>query len=91
MEFYTVHDLQTESAAILESLHEGHDIIITREGHPAALMIDIDQDNSEEVLQAVRQAKAMIAFNAMRLKAASRCLMNEEEIEAEIADVRREE
>jgi len=91
MNFYTVRDLRTESKAMFETLDAGNDIVITNNGKPAALMIDIDQDNFEEVLQAVRQAKAMIAFNSMRMKAASHGYMSEEDIEAEIEAARRGE
>ena len=45
----------------------------------------------EETLKAVRQAKAMIAFNAMRMRAAENGYMSDEDIEAEIAAVRRGE
>lgn len=91
MNFYTVRDLRTETKSMFESLDSGNDIIITNNGKPAALMIDIDGDNFEEVLQAIRQAKAMIAFNSMRMKAASSGFMSEEDIEAEIEAVRRGE
>ena len=42
-------------------------------------------------VKAVRQAKAMIAFNAMRAKAAANGYMSDEDIEAEIAAARRGE
>ena len=45
----------------------------------------------EETLKAVRQAKAMMAFNSMRGKAAAKGYLSEEEIEAEIAAARQEE
>lgn len=51
---------------------------------PSALMIDIPEGAFEEVIQAVRQAKAMIAFNSMRRKAAREGFMTDEEIEAVI-------
>lgn len=89
MNFYTVRDLRTETKAMFETLDAGNDIIITNNGKPAALMMDIDQDNFEEVIQAVRQAKAMIAFNSMRMNASAQGFMSEEEIEAEIEAARR--
>lgn len=42
----------------------------------------------DEIIQAVRQAKAMIAFNSMRRKAAKAGYMTDEAIEAAIADAR---
>ena len=53
-------------------------------------MLDISEDNFEEVLRAVRQAKAMIAFNSMRKIAEDNGFMSEEEIEAEIQAAREE-
>ena len=53
-------------------------------------MIDIPADSFDEVVQAVRQAKAMIAFNSMRRKAAARGFMSDEDIEAEIQAARNE-
>lgn len=48
------------------------------------------QDGSfAEMMKAVEQAKAMIAFSSMRAKAAARGYMSDEEIEAEIAAARR--
>ena len=60
----------------------------TYAGNP--LMIDIPSDSFDEVVQAVRQAKAMIAFNNMRRKAAAKGFMSDEEIEAEIQAARNE-
>ena len=54
-------------------------------------MIDISDGSFETTLKAVKQAKAMIAFNSMRQKAASNGYMSDDEIEAEIAAARRGE
>lgn len=91
MNFYTIRDLRTETKSMFETLDSGNDVIITNNGKPAALMIDIDQDNFEDVLQAVRQAKAMIAFNSMRMKAAVEGYMSAEEIDSQIQAARRGE
>ena len=56
-----------------------------------ALAEFIADGSFEETLKAVRQAKASIAFNSMRAKAAERGYMSEEEIEAEIMAARRGE
>ena len=54
-------------------------------------MIDISDGSFEETLRAVRQAKATIAFNSMRTKAASKGFMSENDIEAEIEAARQGE
>ena len=88
MNFYSIRDLRTESKTIWKNLSSGSEIVITNNGKPSALMIDIPEGSFDDVVQAVRQAKAMIAFNNMRKKAAAAGFMTDEEIEAEIQAVR---
>ncbi len=90
MNFYSVRDLRTESKSVWESLSAGGEVVITNNGKPSALMIDIPEGSFDEIVQAVRQAKAMIAFNNMRKKAAMSGFMTDEEIEAEIRAARNE-
>ena len=91
MNFYTVRDLRNTPKSIWERLAADGEVIITNNGKPTAMMIDIADDRFEETVKAVRQAKAMIAFNSMRQKAAAEGYMTDEEIEAEIAAARRGE
>ncbi|MCF0247479.1 MAG: type II toxin-antitoxin system Phd/YefM family antitoxin [Synergistes sp.] len=91
MNFYSVRDLRTESKNVWDNLSAGGEVIITNNGKPAALMIDIPEGYFDEVVQAVRQARAMIAFNNMRRKAAASGFMSDEEIEAEINAARNED
>ena len=88
MNFYSVRDLRTDTKNMWETLSSGDEIIITNNGKPSALMISIPDDNFDETVQAVRQAKAMIALNNMRRKAAKAGFLTDEEIESVIADVR---
>ena len=90
MNFYSVRDLRTESKLVWDNLSAGGEVVITNNGKPSALMIDIPDGSFDEIVQAVRQAKAMIAFNSMRRKAAASGFMTEEEIEAEISAARNE-
>lgn len=90
MDFYSVRDLRTDSKAMWETLSSGNEIVITNNGKPSALMIDIPEGEFDEIVQAVRQAKAMIAFNSMRRKAAQSGFLSDEEIDAAIADARSE-
>ena len=88
MKFYSVHDLRTDTKSMWANLKYNGEAIITNNGKPAALILDISEDNFEIMLQAVNQAKAMIAFNNMRSRAASKGFMSEEEIESEITAVK---
>ena len=91
MKFYSMRDLRTESKQMWETLSANQEVVITNNGKPAALMIDVNEDNFEEMLRAVRQAKSMVAVNAIRATARSMGYFSEEEIESEIAAVRVEE
>lgn len=88
MNFYTVRDLRTTPKSIWESLSTDGEVIITNNGKPTAVLFDIADGSFEETVKAVRQAKAMIAFNSMRSTAAAGGYMTDEEIEAEIAAAR---
>lgn len=85
MEFYSVRDLRTASGAVWSQLAKGGEVVITNNGKPSALMIEIPEGGFDETVQAVRQARAMIAFNSMRRRAAAEGFMSEDEIEAAIA------
>lgn len=89
MNFYTVRDLRTSPKNIWENLSADGEVVITNNGKPTAIMIDITDGSFEETIKAVRQAKAMIAFNSMRQKASKDGYMTEEEIEAEISAARK--
>jgi len=91
MKFYTVRDLRNTPKSIWENLSSDGEVIITNNGKPAAVMINITEDSFEETIRAVRQAKAMNAFHSMKQKAASNGYMSDEEIEAEISAARRGE
>ena len=90
MNFYSIRDLRTDTKAICENIRSNGEAIITNNGKPTVLMLNISEDNFELVLRAIRQAKAMIAFNSMRAVAAENGYMNDDEIEAEIAVARKE-
>ncbi|MDR1452695.1 MAG: type II toxin-antitoxin system Phd/YefM family antitoxin [Candidatus Margulisbacteria bacterium] len=90
MNFYTARDLRTIPKSIWGNLAADSEVIITNNGRPTALMLSISETNFDETVKAVRQAKAMIAFNSMRSKAAKRGFMTDAEINAEIKAGRRE-
>ena len=89
MNFYTVRDLRTTPKSIWDNLSSDGEVVITNNGKPTALLIDIADGGFEETVKAVRQARAMLAFNSMRMKAAENGYMTDEEIKAEISAARR--
>lgn len=91
MKFYTIRDLRTTPKTLWDNLSNDGEVVITNNGKPTALLFDIADGDLEEVLKAVRQAKAMIAFNSMKLKASKKGYMSDEEIEEEIKKARKGE
>ena len=91
MKFYSVRDLRTTPKSIWDNLNNDGEAVITNNGKPTALLIDIAEESFEETIKAIRQAKAMLAFNSMRAKAAKDGFMSDEEIEREICAARTEE
>lgn len=91
MNFYTVRDLRTTPKSIWEDLSTDGEVVITNNGRPTAVLFDIADGSFEETVRAVRQAKAVIAFNSMRARAAASGFMSDEDIETEIAAARRGE
>lgn len=92
MNFYTVRDLRTHPREVWKKLSESHEVIITNNGKPNALMIEIDDENLEDLLASIRQSVAMRAVNKLRLASvrSGRSEMTAEEIDVEISRVRRE-
>lgn len=92
MIFYTVRDLRTHPREVWKKLAETREVIITNNGKPSALMIEVDDENLEEVLASVRQSVAMRAVNKLRLASIrnGKSDMTTAEIDAEISKVRKE-
>ncbi|MBN2716131.1 MAG: prevent-host-death protein [Deltaproteobacteria bacterium] len=68
------------------------DIVLTANGKPVALLVGVDESNVEETAQLLRNVRAQMALHRLRAQAqkASTANMSEEEINQEIANVRRQ-
>ena len=88
MEFVTVRDFRTASANVWSKLERDGKMVVTNNGKPTALMINIANQDFEAVLDCINQAEFMRAVNNMRGIAAASGYMTEEEIEAEIQAAR---
>jgi hypothetical protein len=66
------------------------DLVLTANGKPVALMLRIEEDDFEESLRAIRQARAFLALSRMRRRAHELGLdkLGPEFIENEICAVR---
>ncbi len=90
MNFATVRDFRTSTRSVWDKLNESGEIVVTNNGKPIALMLNIVDGELGELSQAIRQAKAMLSINRMRTIAAENGYMSDEDIEAEIAAFRQD-
>ena len=92
MRFVSIRDFRNQTAAIRQDLSDEHEIVLTANGQPFALLVDVDEDSFEEKLAAVRRTRARALLDRIRARAeatgASKLTMKE--IDAEIARARKE-
>ena len=88
MDFLSVREFRASSRNIWRKLSQDGKMVITNNGKPAALLLDISNEDLEETLLTLRQVRATRLFNRMRASAERRGFLSEEEIEAEIQAAR---
>lgn len=92
MDFVSVRELRTRSAAVWDALSEEKDLVVTSNGKPIAVLSATTASTLEASLAALRQARAQLAVAAMQERAretgADRSTL--EDINAEIRAVRRQ-
>ena len=92
MDFISVRQLRTESAAVWDALAESKDLVVTSNGKPIALLSATTATTLEASLAALRQARAQLAVTAMQQRAretgADRLALDD--VNAEIEAARRE-
>ena len=89
MKFISTRDLRNEPAKFRESLRDD-EVVLTANGKPFALVVEIDESNLEETVNALRQARMQRAVSGLRKQAelAGTDTMTADEIEAEIKAAR---
>ncbi|MDR1803016.1 MAG: type II toxin-antitoxin system Phd/YefM family antitoxin [Treponema sp.] len=90
MDFLSVREFRASSKDIWRKLSRDGKMVITNNGKPTALLLDISNQDIEETLLALRQVRAMRLFNSMRADAERRGFLSEQEIAAEIQAAREE-
>ncbi|MCZ0954555.1 MAG: type II toxin-antitoxin system Phd/YefM family antitoxin [Rhodospirillaceae bacterium] len=92
MDFVSVRELRTRSAAVWDALSKEKDLVVTSNGKPIAVLSATTASTLEASLAALRQARAQLAVAAMQERAreigADRLTL--EDINAEIQAVRRQ-
>ena len=69
MDFISVRQLRTESAAVWKALATTKDLVITSNGKPIAVLSTTTPSTLEASLAALRQARAQLAVTAMQQRA----------------------
>jgi antitoxin (DNA-binding transcriptional repressor) of toxin-antitoxin stability system len=68
MRFISVRDFRSKSASVWKNLKTEHEMIVTSNGKPVALMTPVSEESLDSTLSAVRTAKAIAAVHAMQLR-----------------------
>ena len=91
MKFITVRDLRTSPAKIWKDLPDEKEIIITNNGRPIALLTPLSDENLEDSLKAVRQARAINAVKKLQSESIQNGgnRITEEDVEQEIIESRK--
>lgn len=90
MEFLSVRDLTASPKSAWDKLAQEGEVAITNNGKPTAIMISVNENEFDETIQAIRQAKFMRLLNNIWNEAEQRGPISNEEIEAEIQAARKE-
>ena len=91
MKFLTVRDLRSKSAQIWKELPDEHEMIITNNGRPVAILSAINEDNLEKALSSVRRARMADTISSLQQESVKKGTdkISPEEINKEIRGSRR--
>ncbi|MCK4506607.1 MAG: type II toxin-antitoxin system Phd/YefM family antitoxin [Candidatus Aegiribacteria sp.] len=92
MKFLTVRELREQTSRIWKELPEQKEMVITKNGHPVAILSSVTDQDLEESLEAYRRTRAQIAVTALQRKSIRSGTdgISMEEIDAEIREVRKQ-
>ncbi len=92
MKAIAVQELTVRPDEVWQQLREEQDLLLIADGQPVALLVEVDVDEVEVTLAALRRARAQVALSRLRRAAAEQGTnhLSADEIEAEIAATRRE-
>ena len=91
MQFIPYRMLRNEPGKLSEQLKSEGQLVVTRNGEPFALLVDIDPGGLDEILTLISRLRAQQALSALRAEARQRGLdsLPPEEIDGEIRSVRK--
>ena len=68
MKFVTVRDFRSRPAKVWKDLNKEHEMIVTSNGKPVALMTPVSEKTIGTTLATLKRLKAIEAVNSMQLK-----------------------
>lgn len=92
MKFLTVRELREQTSQVWKDLPEQKEMVITRNGHPVAVLSSVTDQDLEESLEAYRRVRAQMAVAALQTESIRSGTdgIGMEEIDAEIGKVRKQ-
>jgi prevent-host-death family protein len=92
MKFVTVRDLRLKPRDLWEKLKTAHEVVLTSNGRPVAVIAGVDEDSFEATVAALRRLRAARAVEEMQRRSVERGLdrLSLAVIEAEIRAARAE-
>ena len=92
MKFLSIRELRSSTARIRDMLSDDGKIVLTTNGKPAAIMIEVDEDSFEDVLDDLRASRSRRAIRLLQEQAVKQGLntMTLDEINVEISAARSE-
>lgn len=92
MDFVSVREFRTQPGEVWKKLAEQHELVITRNGKPFAILTETSSTEIDRDLQTLRSARFGRALDAVRTRAREQGLdqLTLDEINAVIREVREE-
>lgn len=90
MDFISVRELRSGSAAVWQALEAQRRMVVTSNGKPIAFLVATSPETFESTLEALRQAEALQALESIRQSAreSGAAELSLDDIDAEIAAAR---
>jgi antitoxin (DNA-binding transcriptional repressor) of toxin-antitoxin stability system len=66
MKFLTVRDLRSKSAQIWKELPDEHEMVITNNGRPVAILSSINESNLETSLNSIRRSRLADTISSLQ-------------------------
>jgi prevent-host-death family protein len=91
MRFLTVRELRAKLGDVWKTLADEHEIVLTNNGRPVAILTDVAENSLEDSLAAIRRARATVALVKLQTDSASRGLdaLSDADIAEEISSARK--